>query len=100
MNFYTSVGSVIPFWKIEEAAGRQNISLRTGCFCNPGLDETNNNIYHGDLKFYFGSRDTGDYFEMIDITKKLRGSIRISLGLVSNLSDVCQFYAFAKSFLS
>lgn len=99
MNFYYSSGAVIPFWKVEQRANENNISLRTGCFCNPGLDETNNNIYAGDLEYYFGSRERGDYFDMIDATKKLRGSVRISLGLVSNFSDVYRFYKFAQQFL-
>ncbi|MBS1509590.1 MAG: aminotransferase class V-fold PLP-dependent enzyme [Bacteroidetes bacterium] len=99
MNFYNSSGTVIPFWKIEQAANEQNISIRTGCFCNPGLDETNNRVYPGDLEYYFNSREKGDYFEMIEVTKKIRGSVRISLGMVSNFADVYRFYAFAKSFV-
>lgn len=100
MNFYYSSGTVIPFWKVEAAANEQNISLRTGCFCNPGLDETNNKVQPGDLQYYFGSREKGDYFEMMDVIKKLRGSVRISLGMVSNFTDVFRFYQFAKTFLN
>jgi selenocysteine lyase/cysteine desulfurase len=99
MNFYNSRGTVIPFWEIEAAANKKNISIRTGCFCNPGLDETNNNISTGDLQNYFGTRMQGDYFDMITATKKLRGSVRVSLGLISNFNDVHCFYQFARSFL-
>lgn len=99
MNFYNSQGDVIPFWQIEEAANKRNISIRTGCFCNPGLDETNNHISTQDLQHYFGTRKNGDYFEMINVTNKLRGSVRVSLGSVSNFNDVNRFYQFAQTFL-
>jgi len=100
MNFFNKAGRVIPFWKIEAAANEKNICIRTGCFCNPGLDETNNNISNADLQYYFGTRQQGDYFNMIDVTKKLRGSVRISLGMVSNFNDANSFYEFAKIFLN
>lgn len=99
MNFFNSKGAIIPFWVIEEAANKKNISIRTGCFCNPGLDETNNQINVTDLQHYFGSREQGDYFDMIQHTGKIRGSVRVSLGLVSNFDDVYSFYEFARNFL-
>jgi selenocysteine lyase/cysteine desulfurase len=100
MNFFNKAGSIIPFWKIESAANGKNICIRTGCFCNPGLDETNNNISRADLQYYFGNRQKGDYFDMIDTTKKIRGSVRISLGMISNFNDANSFYHFVKTFLN
>mgnify|MGYP006084337171 FL=1 len=100
MNFYDVCGTLYSFSDIEQAANQQNISIRTGCFCNPGLDEINNNITIEELEEYFTGRETGDFFEMIEFMGKLRGSIRISLGIVSNFKDVQSFYNFSKKFLN
>ena len=93
-------GNLYSFSDIEQAANKQNISIRTGCFCNPGLDETNNDISFEELDGYFSDRETGDFFDMIVFMGKLRGSIRISLGIVSNFNDVQSFYTFSKEFLN
>ena len=42
MCFKNPDGSKISFEKIEALANERGISIRSGCFCNPGLDETNN----------------------------------------------------------
>ena len=36
MNFYDPDGTSLDYRRVEELAGAQRISLRTGCFCNPG----------------------------------------------------------------
>ena len=36
MNFYDPEGHLLDYRRVEEMAGAQGISLRTGCFCNPG----------------------------------------------------------------
>jgi hypothetical protein len=64
------------------------------------LDEINNNVTIEELDEYFSKRESGDYFEMIEFMGKLRGSIRISLGLVSNFNDVQSFHNFSKEFLN
>lgn len=100
MNFYDAEGRLFPFSKIESEANKRLISIRTGCFCNPGIDETNNCITLNELESYFGTHTNGNYFEMIQFTGKMRGSVRISLGLASNFNDVLAFYKFSKSFLN
>lgn len=99
MNFYDKDGKLYPFSFIESEANKRNISIRTGCFCNPGLDETNNNISHKDLQSYFGAHEEGDFYHMIDFIGKLRGSVRISIGLATNFKDVHAFYNFAADFI-
>ena len=39
-NVLDPAGGVVDFWKVEALAAEQRISLRTGCFCNPGASET------------------------------------------------------------
>lgn len=65
-----SDNSKIGFEVIEKIANTRNISIRSGCFYNPGLDETNNCISNEELVQYFTSRQTGDYWDMIASLKK------------------------------
>ncbi|WP_107037556.1 aminotransferase class V-fold PLP-dependent enzyme [Brumimicrobium mesophilum] len=99
MNFYNQNGEIIPFQQVEKEANNRNISIRTGCFCNPGIDETNYAIPSSELEKYFSNHKIGNYTEMVNFTGKLRGSIRISVGLVSNYEDVATFKNFAETFL-
>jgi selenocysteine lyase/cysteine desulfurase len=100
MNFYDKDGKLHPFSFIESEANKRNISIRTGCFCNPGIDETNNCVSAVHLEDYFSAHPDGNFYEMMDFTGHLRGSVRISLGLASNFKDVCAFYQFAQTFLN
>jgi selenocysteine lyase/cysteine desulfurase len=98
MNFFDKKGTLVPFGMVEEEANKENISIRTGCFCNPGLDETSNHITYDDLQQYFTSRNEGNFREMIDYSGKLRGSVRISFGLATNFKDVDTFIRFAAGY--
>lgn len=89
-------GSKIGFEKVEELANQQNISLRSGCFCNPGLDETNNCLTTEELTKYFESRATGTYDDMIKSLNKMRGATRISVGIATNKNDIDRFLGFVR----
>jgi molybdenum cofactor sulfurtransferase len=84
---------------IETAAGREFISIRTGCFCNPGDGEVAHEITSGDMEPCF--RDGTPIVSLTqcqrtieDATGKVPNTIRVSLGLVSNFADVHRFVAF------
>lgn len=99
MNFYDDNNELISFQKIEERANAKNISLRTGCFCNPGIDEINNCLTTQELVKYFSTHENGDYYDMIKHLGKLRGAVRVSLGIASIKKDIDVFINFAKTFL-
>ncbi len=96
MCFKNPDGSKIRFERIEELANNQNISLRSGCFCNPGLDETNNCVTSEELSNYFETRSTGTYHEMITFLNKMRGATRISVGLATTRKDLDCFISFVE----
>ena len=50
MNFYDPNGHLIDYRRIEELAGEARISLRTGCFCNPGAGETAEDLNEADMR--------------------------------------------------
>lgn len=98
-NYFDVNGKKYPFELIQELANMQNISLRTGCFCNPGIDEVNTCMDKNEMMNYFDSRDSGSYQDMVEFLGKLRGAVRISLGIVSNYSDIEYFLNFSKQFI-
>lgn len=100
LNFFDVRGQQYPFQYVEEMANVNMISLRTGCFCNPGVDELNHGLSEEQLKNYFISRDHGDYFDFIDFIGKMRGAVRISIGVATTKGDIDKFERWAKTFLN
>jgi selenocysteine lyase/cysteine desulfurase len=102
MNFYDSAGKNIDHRIIEQAANKKNISLRTGCFCNPGGGEIALGITKPELDTCFHQpnkqRITIDDFRLC-IDGKSTGAVRVSVGLVSNFADVYRFVEFARGFV-
>jgi molybdenum cofactor sulfurtransferase len=98
-NFLHPDGRVVDERYVDRLARRHNISLRTGCFCNPGAGEVAFTISRETLvggEFGEGmTRD--DYVEAIGLPSG--GAVRASLGLASNLADIERFIAFAREFV-
>jgi len=103
VNFYTPEGRAIDHREIERQANRQNISLRTGCFCNPGGGEVALGLSAGELNTCFRSPGHEAHFTVDDfrlcIDGKSTGAVRMSVGLVSNFADVQKFIEFAMGFV-
>jgi len=104
LNFYDKDGKAIDHRFIEEQANEANISVRTGCFCNPGAGEVALGISRVELDVCFTSPDHKDRLSVDDfrlcIDGKSSGAVRISVGMVTNFNDVQAFLAFAKGLLS
>ena len=102
-NLYDRAGRAIDHRVVEERASAANISLRTGCFCNPGGGEIALGLTGTELSSCFRqpeheTRLTLDDFRMC-IDGKSTGAVRVSLGLVSNVADIDRFIGFAKEFI-
>ena len=97
MNFFDAAGEVIPFEKIEALTNAQKISIRSGCFCNPGIDEINNCITTDEISKYFTSRGKGDYYDMIAFLGKMRGATRVSVGMATSKRDLDTYISFVAS---
>jgi molybdenum cofactor sulfurtransferase len=100
MNFFDVQGCPYAPQYIEQIANEEMISFRTGCFCNPGIDELNHCISAEQLKNYFTGRDRGDYYDFIHFTGKLRGAVRLSIGLPTTKTDIEKFMCFAEKLLN
>lgn len=102
LNFRDETGRFIDHQAIEQRAGARRISIRSGCFCNPGAGELAMGISPGEMKSCFirlSDRITYDDFRRC-IDGKSTGAVRVSLGLASTLGDARAFVEFASTFLA
>ena len=100
-NFTDPSGAVVDERAVTRDASAAGISLRTGCFCNPGAGESAFGLSQQDLggEWWHGGprrdlRTIDDYLELAGLPSG--GAVRVSLGLVSNLGDVERFLDFAE----
>jgi len=98
-NFLHPDGRVVDERYVDRVARQHTISLRTGCFCNPGAGEVAFTISRETLVGgEFGDGMTlDDYIAAIGLPSG--GAIRASLGLASNTADIERFVAFAGEFV-
>jgi selenocysteine lyase/cysteine desulfurase len=103
-NFFDKDGGLIDHRSIEQDANKYNISLRTGCFCNPGAGEIALGISKPELAACFTHPSHGQRLSLDDfrlcIDGKASGAVRVSVGLVSNFEDVQVFLKFAEELLN
>jgi len=99
MNFYDADGHLLDYRRIEELAGQQGISLRTGCFCNPGAGESAEGLTEDDMRAGIAEGAEISLPRVQQVMQrragKSAGAIRVSLGLASNFADVDAFLRFA-----
>jgi len=103
INFFDIQGKLIPKQILEREANQRNISIRMGFFCNPGAGEVALEISSDELASCFSRPKFEQRLSDLDfqqcIDPKASGAVRVSVGLVSNFSDVDTFLDFARTFL-
>jgi len=101
MNFYDPQGRFFDHRRVEAEANQAHISLRTGCFCNPGGGEVALGISAEELNSCFAQKPQRFTLEdfRVCIDSKSTGAVRISLGIASHFADAWAFLQFARSFL-
>jgi selenocysteine lyase/cysteine desulfurase len=103
LNLYDPQGHLVDYRRVEELAGEARISLRTGCFCNPGAGETAEDLSEDDMRT--GMAQMGDEINLLRFSQAMQarggksaGAIRVSTGIASNFTDVERFLAFVAGF--
>jgi selenocysteine lyase/cysteine desulfurase len=96
-------GEPYDVYDVEAAAARERISVRSGCFCNPGDGEVAHRITRADVESCFSDPSAAITLQQCqqrieDATGKVPNTIRVSLGLASDFGDVYRFMAFAESY--
>ena len=100
-NFRDARGRLVDHRRVEEIANHRRISLRTGCFCNPGAGELALGLSRDELVTCF--RRDADVMTYEDFRHCIHhegtGAVRVSLGIASNLADMETFLRFAEDFV-
>ncbi len=120
LNFLDPGGRVIDERAVTRDASAAGISLRTGCFCNPGAGEAAFGLGRGPLRDAWrtlsrgrpgagsgsgfggglraglggGAGSVEDYLSLVGMPSG--GAVRVSLGVASTLDDVDAFLDFAE----
>ena len=89
--------------RVEELANRVNISIRTGCFCNPGAGEIAHGLTADQMRRFFGRDEPLSFVdlrsEMLERFDLLVAAIRVSVGIATNFTDLFRFLCFMQSFV-
>lgn len=96
-------GKRLDYRKVEALANQRNISLRTGCFCNPGTGEIVHNLTRDEMAQAFGRSEPMSFESFFDWARtehnRYPSTIRISVGIATNFSDIYRFMTFLQSFV-
>lgn len=88
---------------VEVLARRANISLRTGCFCNPGAGEVAHRLKAEQLTEWYGRDRPVTPDELRDGLEqrhnRVVSTVRVSPGVATNFADVYRFRRFLESFV-
>lgn len=103
MNFHDPDGTPHDVYQVEQQANAEKISLRTGCFCNPGASEIAHRLPAHGLDTFMQVEplptpaSLNEY--MFAHYGKAAAATRVSIGLATNFADVHRFYGFARGYL-
>lgn len=102
VSFFDTHSRPISGQIIEQLAAQANISLRTGCFCNPGSGEATFQLPQSLMDQFFVNDEGMNFSELVEVVNQVQGvdvsAVRISVGLASNFADVYRFIQFAAGF--
>lgn len=99
-NFCDPSGGVLDCYAMQEEANQLNISMRSGCFCNPGVREVALGLTRDDLASAFRQKERMTYEQFLHlIDNRKQGALRVSVGLATNFSDVYAFLQFARTMI-
>lgn len=99
-SFLDPSGEILDYRHAEGLASAAGISLRTGCFCNPGAGEIAHEISQPEMARCFASSEPVTYpqlFALMQESGKTASTFRVSLGIASNFADVWRFMQFTRT---
>jgi len=103
VSFFDRDGRALDDRRIEELANQVNISLRTGCFCNPGAGEVAHGLTPEIMGEFFKAGKSVSFRELHDAMESQYGksvsTVRVSVGIATNFADVYRFLCFVQGLL-
>ncbi len=93
-NLLDGSGQIVDERAVMRDAAAAGISVRSGCFCNPGVGEAMFGITAAQLtgSVRHGIRTVDQYVTALGLPSG--GAVRASIGLVTNFADVARFVSF------
>ncbi len=99
-NFFNPQGRLLDCYQTQDKTNRLTISIRSGCFCNPGVREVALGFEQETLANCFRGKDQMTYEQFLYlIDEQKTGALRVSVGLATNFADVYRFMQFAQTFV-
>ena len=93
---------------VEAGAAGRRISLRTGCFCNPGASEAAFGLPPAELDPFFRrpaadgegepAREAAAFKRRLTATGRAVGAVRASFGIASSFADVAALLALLETY--
>ena len=100
-NFYDPAGALLDCYAMQEEANQCGLSVRSGCFCNPGVRVIALGFVRENLAACFRQKERITYEQFLEvIDDQKQGALRVSLGLATTFSDVYRFLQFAQTFIN
>jgi molybdenum cofactor sulfurtransferase len=100
LNLLDPFGRVIDVRLVERRARDRNMSIRTGCFCNPGAAEAAFAIGPEAIAAAFDGAVPASFDRLLATLGVAHGgAVRVSAGLATNFADAHRFVRFARTFL-
>ncbi len=96
-NVQDSAGRARPYWEVESAAADVGISIRGGCFCNPGASEAAFNIDPAISSACLDSLGPGEFTPArfsACLGGEPVGAVRASFGIANNDDDIARLVEF------
>lgn len=97
LNVRDRAGRWIPYWEVERAAAARGISVRGGCFCNPGAAEAAFGFDPGRTASCLDALPPGAFTPQrlaACLDGGPVGAVRVSLGIPTVARDLDRFLAF------
>ena len=101
-NIFDSHGQMVHDRRMQELATEAGISLRSGCFCNPGCGEAAHGLTRADMEPFFERESPPDFCDLDDQLWATRGrgasALRASVGWATNQADIDALVDFVGGF--
>jgi selenocysteine lyase/cysteine desulfurase len=89
--------------RVEQLANFADISLRTGCFCNPGAGEIAHHLSAREMTQWFDRENSMSFDDLRDQLRTkfgvVVGAVRVSVGVATNFADVYRLMTFLHTFV-